>query len=505
MFGLEILDVILGLAFVYLLLSLICSAINEYIAGLTNRRGKILIAGIEKLLDDAQDPNLKNAVLNHRLIRCLYGHDRRGAERAPSYIPARTFAMALLDVVENTPEPAAKAAAAEADGAPAAGPARDAPQSVRDLLHLMKDDALTDVVQQISTEVDEVVDAAPLPAGARRAVQSAVATTRTDLQKLHDSVEVWFNNSMDRVSGAYKRHTQQVLFVLGLITAFALNADTLDMWNRLSTDDKLRESVATQASNSLEDLANFVPGRGANGSTTDSTVASSNAGAPNGGGGNAAVPGDSGKAATTDSTTTDSTAATDSSATTDSSDANAPAATGDSTDSAKAVGTENTPASPETRAQTDSLADLAHARALYDSANAILRRTQLGFGWGWEDAEKLGFARRMPADRAKARRNSIVAAEFAKLNGRATHADSARIAATPLPVYEASPGGWKFWPILAKLLGILLTAFALSLGAPFWFDTLNKIINIRSAGRAPDEKAKSPEAAGKRLAEQPTK
>ena len=33
-------------------------------------------------------------------------------------------------------------------------------------------------------------------------------------------------------------------------------------------------------------------------------------------------------------------------------------------------------------------------------------------------------------------------------------------------------------------------ALAKSLGAPFWFDMLNKVISIRSAGKAPDEKAK---------------
>ena len=36
-------------------------------------------------------------------------------------------------------------------------------------------------------------------------------------------------------------------------------------------------------------------------------------------------------------------------------------------------------------------------------------------------------------------------------------------------------------------LGWLLTSIAVSLGAPFWFDTLNRFMNIRNAGRAPDE------------------
>ena len=42
------------------------------------------------------------------------------------------------------------------------------------------------------------------------------------------------------------------------------------------------------------------------------------------------------------------------------------------------------------------------------------------------------------------------------------------------------------------LLGWLLTALAGTLGAPFWFDTLNRLIAIRSAGKAPEETPKPP-------------
>ena len=41
---------------------------------------------------------------------------------------------------------------------------------------------------------------------------------------------------------------------------------------------------------------------------------------------------------------------------------------------------------------------------------------------------------------------------------------------------------------LTAILGWLMTAVAASLGAPFWFDTLNKIVTIRAGGRAPAEK-----------------
>jgi hypothetical protein len=46
---------------------------------------------------------------------------------------------------------------------------------------------------------------------------------------------------------------------------------------------------------------------------------------------------------------------------------------------------------------------------------------------------------------------------------------------------------------LGRLLGWMLTILAISLGAPFWFDILNKFMNIRSTGKSPDERAKKPE------------
>jgi hypothetical protein len=109
MFGLESLDIIIGLFFVYLLLSLICTAVNEYIASLTNRRGKLLVRGINDLLRDVDAPEVAQKFFDHRLIRGLYTPKLRGGkEREPSYIPARTFAMTLLDVMGLRPDVARK-------------------------------------------------------------------------------------------------------------------------------------------------------------------------------------------------------------------------------------------------------------------------------------------------------------------------------------------------------------------------------------------------------------
>ncbi len=49
---------------------------------------------------------------------------------------------------------------------------------------------------------------------------------------------------------------------------------------------------------------------------------------------------------------------------------------------------------------------------------------------------------------------------------------------------EGIPIGWgdgsvTWKAITSHLPGWLLTALALSLGAPFWFDLLNKVVNVR--------------------------
>lgn len=44
-----------------------------------------------------------------------------------------------------------------------------------------------------------------------------------------------------------------------------------------------------------------------------------------------------------------------------------------------------------------------------------------------------------------------------------------------------APNGKTFWAITLKLLGFLITAFAVSLGAPFWYDLLNKLVKLRKA------------------------
>src|SRR5450631_3959339 len=101
MFGSNILDVAIGVVFIYLLLSLICSGINEGIASMLNKRGQILFEGIKNLLNDPTFTGLAQKLYTHGLVDGI-SQDAINPDkpnRLPSYMSSNTFAMALLDIL----------------------------------------------------------------------------------------------------------------------------------------------------------------------------------------------------------------------------------------------------------------------------------------------------------------------------------------------------------------------------------------------------------------------
>jgi hypothetical protein len=99
MFGSTILEVAIGLLFVYLLLSLLCSAVAEYIEAKFNNRAKYLKEGITLLLNETTGGGVDLAaqLYAHGLVRPFY----RDGTKLPSYIPARTFALALWNIAST--------------------------------------------------------------------------------------------------------------------------------------------------------------------------------------------------------------------------------------------------------------------------------------------------------------------------------------------------------------------------------------------------------------------
>ena len=81
MFNSAIFDVAIGLAFIFLLFSLLVSATCEMLAGIFKWRAANLWDGLEHLL---QSEEARNALYNHPLIRGLAPNPAPGAPAAPA-------------------------------------------------------------------------------------------------------------------------------------------------------------------------------------------------------------------------------------------------------------------------------------------------------------------------------------------------------------------------------------------------------------------------------------
>jgi hypothetical protein len=333
MFGSMVLSVVLGLIFVYFVFSMACSKLNEVVAARLQWRADTLEKWLRQSLDPKADPAKEGSAITVDAFKqssfITSVTSERATKRLPSYIAPQTFSLALLDLL-----------------APGEG--------------------------QVTT-VDEVKRAlAALPPGhpAKAPLTRIAIEAGKDLAAFRVGVERWFNDSMGRVSGWYKRRIQRWMLVYAAALSILLNVDSLAIARTLWTQDAVREAVVAQAQRTPDFTTTTVP---APGSTT--TVP---------------APG---------STTT----------------VPAPAS----------MTTVPTP--------------------LNDVSDRVSNVKKLGLPLGWS------------FDKSAASHGS----------------DPRRWPGT-------DPGA-----LFVKLLGLAFTTGALSLGAPFWFDVLNKVARLRSSGDRP--------------------
>ena len=124
MFNSTILDVAIGMIFVYLLLSLMCSAANELIELWLKNRAADLERGLRELLKDKDGSGLVNDLYSHQLVNGLFEGEYKpgllglanrllGRVNLPSYVPPRNFALALMDLIPRISAAAAVAKPAQ--------------------------------------------------------------------------------------------------------------------------------------------------------------------------------------------------------------------------------------------------------------------------------------------------------------------------------------------------------------------------------------------------------
>jgi hypothetical protein len=235
MFGSEILDVAIGLVFIYILLSVICAAVREVIEAKVKSRAAYLEHGIRELLHDKAGVGLAASFYNHPLIYSLFaatytpgdakkppGLLARGGN-LPSYIPAKNFALALMDMAVR-------------------GTATDVVSS--------DPGAPPITIETLRTNVLNLNNAA-----VQRVLLMAVDSARGDLDLAQKNLEDWYESAMDRVSGWYKRSTQWILFFIGLALAVGLNVNTIAIGDYLYWNEGAREALVARAAAASTDPA----------------------------------------------------------------------------------------------------------------------------------------------------------------------------------------------------------------------------------------------------------
>jgi hypothetical protein len=185
-----------SMAFLFLMFSAACSAIQEIVANALRWRAKTLEKGLAGLFLSNE---FKEGLYKTPLIEGLCSPNTIGnLTKKPSYIPSATLAMAVLHLAQeknmNLTGPAAALATTDS---------------------LAKTESLLRTILRGSTTVEE---------------QKA---------KLED----WYNDSMDRISGWYKRKSHMTLWIIGVVICLAFNADSIALGNAFWNDPTLRAAI----------------------------------------------------------------------------------------------------------------------------------------------------------------------------------------------------------------------------------------------------------------------
>lgn len=232
-------DIFLGIIYVYIVFSLFSSGIHEWYARLRKLRAKTLQAAMPGLLGSPVDSRPSSG----RLAEYLHQHPLiRGIEMSspyPTYIPPPHFALALIDLVVDV--------RSRRDGRP----------------FIIARGTIRGTSVQLTSSEETLV-------------RSLIGQDNS-IHTVQGTMEKWFKDSMERLSGLYKRRTYVSLLMISMAISLLFGLDSFRVARNLYQDQPLRQSLANNARTAVdsgkvtvpelplgwrnrEDLLWFVPG-----------------------------------------------------------------------------------------------------------------------------------------------------------------------------------------------------------------------------------------------------
>jgi hypothetical protein len=234
-----------------------------------------------------------------------------------------------------------------------------------------------------------------------------------DIDRFKVLVENWFDETMERTTGWYKRQTQWILLFIGFVLAVVFNVDTIAIGNILSKDKTARENLVQLAINSAPKYDSAIQ-RIQRKSITDTTVIKDTAN----------------KADTT--------------------------------------------ANVIIRDTVTVILNNDELSTAYSTVKSDIDKASNILGLGWPNTDSCEVCDSIKKEIVCCTNDTV---KKAALNRQLQYYNSTfNCSGNP---YQK--GGFN------TFLGWLITALAISLGAPFWFDLLNKIIQLRSSVAKPKQ------------------
>jgi hypothetical protein len=431
MFDSAIFEVIIGMVFIFSLLSILVTQINSVLASVLRLRARHLRDGINKLV---LDPMIRAKVVTHPLIRLVQGDmtlpeqqitDEQAAKIAQGplhyveWINPKTFVNVLISLIRvNSDNELFGALFNIIDGMPANQDRRklrvlvnqlvnngEGLQELRTAVAELQEpayrEALTEAIDLIDDEIGrmglEPNSIISLMAGLRNvkniylrtALETVLSTSKT-LEEAEGQLALWFDEGMQRSTERFKSTMMAISIFIGICIAVIMNVDSVNIARTLWDDPALRQLVSDTA-------------RRADTTVFQQQVEEANA--------------------VTNEVIVD------------------PSIT-------PVPGADAQTAPTPTPTQTPLTTVQKNGQAAYKTLTSLLE-LRLPLGWRYLDLSTLD-----PADTTNA-------ALFSDANN----------------IWNFIPGNNQGWAgmVLAKLIGLFLTVIAIAQGAPFWFNILKRL------------------------------
>lgn len=354
MFGSTTLDIVISLVFIYLLYSLLITIIGEMVANWLGVRARILRKAIEKMLNDGYEEE-KDRRFNKLRVMLSKFFLQESAD-FPQTLAGRFYDQPSIKYLTRGHK---KSLLSFSQTKPSYFSGKNFSDTVAQLFR-NKGNGYSDM-EKIRFCIK--YNTLHIQQETLKQFENMLHDAGNNIEQFRVKLEEWFDETMDRASGWYKKKLQLILFWLGFIIAAMFNVDSIKIVSILSHDKDVRAQMVQLSI-----------------AAADSTSAISKA----------------------------------------------------------------------FKQSHDTAQTNRQLRETYATVDAAAKDANRLLGLGWDKVQPEKFTRWITGD--------------------------------PFTWYK------QFNPFRKEFWGLVLTALALSLGAPFWFDLLKKLVALRSAGVKPEEK-----------------